>query len=50
MNEVNPKLHFNPDLHPDNTLKKFKEFMQTYHLRYEVQYQIPQKVALKDQN
>ena len=46
MSETNPKLYFNPDLHPDNTLKKFNEFIQTYQLRYEAQYPDPPKVPM----
>ena len=44
MSEV--KLYFDPDLYPDNTLKKFNEFTQSFKLRYEAQYPDPPKVSM----
>ena len=40
------KLFFDPDLHPDNTLKAFEDFIQDYDLRYDAQYPDPPKVSL----
>lgn len=39
-------LYFDPDSHPDDTLKAFNEFIQSYELRYEAQYPDPPKVSL----
>ena len=39
-------LHFDPDLHPDDTLKAFNEFIQSFYLRYEAQYPDPPKVSI----
>ena len=39
-------LHFDPDLHPDDTLKAFNEFIQSFYLRYEVQYPDLPKVSI----
>ncbi len=39
-------LHFDPDLHPDDTLKAFNDFIQSFYLRYEAQYPDPPKVSI----
>ena len=39
-------LHDDPDLHPDDTLKAFNEFIQSFYLRYEAQYPDPPKVFI----
>ena len=39
-------LHFDPDQHPDDTLKAFNEFIQSFYLRYEAQYPDPPKVSI----
>lgn len=39
-------LHFDPDHHPDDTLKAFHEFVQDFELRYEASYPDPPKVSL----
>ena len=39
-------LVFDPDLHPDDTLKAFNEFIQTFELRYEATYPDPPKSSL----
>ena len=39
------KLYFDPDLHPDNTLKAFEDFIQLFQLRYDAQYPDPPKVS-----
>ena len=41
------KQYFNPDLHPDNTLKNFNEFIPTYQLRYKAQDPDPPKVSIE---
>ena len=38
--------HFDPDLHPDDTLKAFDEFIQSFYLRYEAQYLDAPKVSI----
>ena len=38
-------LHY-PDQHPDDTLKDFNEFIQSFYLRYEAQYPDPPKVSI----
>ena len=40
-------LYFNPDLHPDDTLRAFDEFIQTFELRYDAQYPDPPKTSLR---
>ena len=40
------QLHFDPDLHPDNTLKAFNDFLQDFELRYAASYPDPPKVSL----
>ena len=39
-------LLFDPTNHPDDTLKAFTEFTQTFQLRYAAQYPDPPKVSL----
>ena len=41
LNEVIQHLFFDPDIHPENTLKAFQEFIQTFELRYNAQYSDP---------
>jgi hypothetical protein len=40
------KLYFDPDLHPDDTLRAFDEFIQSFELRYDAQYPDPPKTSL----
>ena len=40
------QLCFAPNLHPDDTLTAFTEFIQTFELRYEATYPDPPKVSL----
>ena len=40
-------LCFNPDDHPDATLKAFDEFVQVYELRYEAQHPDPPRVSIE---
>ena len=40
------KLYFDPDLHPEETLKTFDEFVQDYELRYAASYPDPPKVSM----
>ena len=42
----NNTLYFDPDEHPDNTLKAFNEFIETFELRYDAQFPDPPKVSL----
>ena len=42
----NSTLYFDPDLHPDDTLWAFDEFIQCFELRYDAQYPDPPKVSL----
>ena len=44
--EANQQLFFDPDKHPEDTLKAFQEFIQTFELRYHAQYPDPPKVSL----
>ena len=37
---------FDPDLHPDDTLKSFVDFVKAFGLRYEAAYPDPPKVSL----
>ena len=39
-------LFFDPDIHPDDTIKAFEEFLIDFNLRYEASYPDPPKVAL----
>ena len=41
-----PQLYFDPDDHPESTLKAFEEFTQTFELRYDAQYPDPPKVSM----
>ena len=41
------KLFFDPDEHPDRTLKAFEEFIQDFVLRYDALYPDPPKVSLE---
>ena len=43
---ASPQLFFDPDCHPDDTLKSFVEFSQDYELRYAAMYPDPPKVSL----
>lgn len=40
------QLYFDPDEHPEDTLKSFEEFCQVFELRYEAQYPDPPKVSM----
>ena len=40
------QLYFDPDCHPDDTLKAFTEFTLDYELRYAAMYPDPPKVSL----
>ena len=46
MTESKPSLFFDPDHHPDDTLKSFVEFIQDFELRYSATYPDPPKVSL----
>ena len=46
MAEARNSLIFDPDLHPDDTLKAFNEFIQTFQLRYDATYPDPPKVSI----
>ena len=39
-------LYFDPDQHPDNTLKAFNEFVEVFELRYDTQYPDPPKISI----
>ena len=39
-------LFFDPDQHPEGTLKAFEKFTQMFQLRYNAQYPEPPKVSL----
>ena len=39
-------LYFDPDLHPEDTLKQFDEFINRFELRYAAQYPDPPKVSI----
>ena len=41
-----PTLYFDPDAHPDNTLKIFNEFCDAFVLRYNALYPDPPKVSM----
>ena len=41
------QLYFDPDLHPDDTLMAFNEFVQDFELRYDAKYTDPSKVSLE---
>jgi hypothetical protein len=44
--EASQQLFFDPDKYPEDTLKVFQEFIQTFELRYHAQYPDPPKVSL----
>ena len=46
MANLSNQLHFDPDFHPDNTLKAFNDFLQDFKLRYTASYPDPPKVSL----
>ena len=39
-------IYFDPDKHPEDTLKAFEEFIKKFSLRYEAQFPDPPKVSL----
>ena len=41
------QLFFDPDQHPDDTLKAFDEFVEDFELRYDANYPDPPKVSLE---
>ena len=41
------RLFFDPDQHPEDTLKSFEQFIQSFELRYYAQYPDPPKVSLE---
>ena len=41
------RLYFDPNKHPENTLKAFQEFLQCFQLRYDALYPDPPKVSLE---
>ena len=41
------QVFFDPDQHPEDTLKAFEDFVQIFKLRYEAQYPDPPKVSLE---
>ena len=41
------QVFFDPDHHPEDTLKAFEDFIQIFQLRYEAQYPDPPKVSLE---
>ena len=44
--ETRPSLFFDPDRHPDDTLKSLVEFVQDFEHRYAATYPDPPKVSL----
>ena len=40
------QLYFDPDEHPEDTLKAFEEFIKVFELRYDAQYPDPPKVSM----
>ena len=40
------QIFFDPEQHPEDTLKAFEEFIQTFELRYDAQYPDPPKVSM----
>ena len=49
MNDMQPQsndLLFDPNNHPDDSLKAFTEFIQTFELRYTARFPDPPKVSL----
>lgn len=45
--EARSRLFFDPDEHPESTLKAFQEFVQRFNLRYDALYPDPPKVSLE---
>ena len=45
--EPRSNIFFDPDEHPEDTLKSFEEFISVFSLRYEAQYPDPPKVSLE---
>ena len=45
--EPRSNIFFDPDEHPEDTLKAFEEFIKVFSLRYEAQYPDPPKVSLE---
>ena len=45
--EARLRLFFDPDDHPENTLKAFEEFIQRFELCYDALYPDPRKVLLE---
>ena len=45
--EARLRLFFDPDDHPENTLKSFQEFIQRFELRYHALYPDPPKLSLQ---
>ena len=41
------QIYFDPDEHPEDTLKSFDEFVKVFSLRYDAQYPDPPKVSLE---
>ena len=41
------QVFFDPDQHPEDTLKAFEDFIRVFQLRYEDQYTDPPKVSLE---
>ena len=41
------QIYFDPDEHPEDTLKSFEEFVKVFGLRYDAQYPDPPKVSLE---
>ena len=41
------QLVFDPDLHPDDTLKQFNQFIKRFELRYNAQYPDPPRVSME---
>ena len=46
-NPALPVLCFDPDQHPDATLKAFNEFVESFELRYDALYPDPPKISLE---
>jgi hypothetical protein len=46
-NPALPTIYFDPDKHPDATLKAFNEFIESFELRYDALYPEPPKISLE---
>ena len=46
LEEARSRIYFDPDEHPENTLKAFQEFVQRFQLRYDLLYPDCPKVSL----